>query len=189
MTDYFKEITAPAILVLNKVDLIDRRALLPLIEAYSELYPFDAIVPVSALTGDGTDELVKELLKVLPAGFRYFPEDIPTDASERFLVSEIIREKVFLSTGQEIPYSSAVLVDSFKDEGMKKVEIHATIYVERGSQKGIVIGKQGGKLKAIGISARRDIEELLDRKVVLKLWVKVRKHWQRDGQFLKELGF
>jgi GTP-binding protein Era len=189
LAGYFSEITAPALLILNKVDLVERTELLPIIESYSSLYPFRAIIPISALTGDGTVALLEELLSILPRGFRYFPEDIPTDATERFLVSEIIREKVFLQTGQEIPYSSAVLIESFKENDRGKVVIHAAIYVERGSQKGIVIGKEGKKLKNIGISARRDIEELLDHKVVLKLWVKVRKHWQRDNQFMKELGF
>lgn len=189
LAEYFNEIKAPALLVLNKVDLVERTKLLPLIESYASLYPFKAIIPISALTGEGTEQLVPELLSLLPRGFRYFPEDIPTDATERFLVSEMIREKVFLQTGQEIPYSSAVLIESFKENERGKMVIHASIYVERGSQKGILIGKDGRKLKSIGISARRDIEELLDQKVVLKLWVKVRKHWQRDGQFLKELGF
>lgn len=188
--EYFKEVSSPAILVLNKIDLIDRNELLPLIESYSSLFPFKAIIPVSALKGDGADMLVQELLSVMPKGPRFFPEDIPTDASERFLSAEIVREKIFLLTGQEIPYGSAVMIDSFKeDQATNRVTIHATIYLERKSQKGIVIGKGGAKLKSIGIAARKDIEKLLMQKVSLHLWVKIRKNWSQDERFLKELGF
>ena len=186
---YMTHIKSPAIMVLNKIDLIDRVDLLPMIESYSELFPFRSVVPLSALKGDGTDNLLTEILALLPFGPRYFPEDIPTDASERFLCSEIIREKVFLLTGQEIPYSTAVLIDSFKEEKNRLITIHASIVLEKKSQKGIVIGKGGKKLKSIGIAARKDIEILLGEKVLLKLWVKVKKNWSRDGQFLKELGF
>jgi len=185
----FERVKCPAILLLNKIDLVDKRNVLPLIEKYSALYPFQAVIPVSALRGDGAEALLQELLSILPEGPRYFPEDIPTDASERFLCAEIIREKVFLQTGQEIPYSAAVLIDSFKeDEEKGLVTIHATIYVERDSQKGIVIGKGGQKLKSIGTAAKRDIETLLGARVLLKLWVKVRRNWSQDEQFLRELG-
>ncbi len=187
--DYFNEIDCPALLLFNKIDLIDRRHLLPLIDSYAALYPFRAIMPISALRGEGVPEVIDQLLTVLPRGVRYFPEDSLTDASERFLAAEIIREKVFLLTGQEIPYSSAVVIDSFKEDGERGgVTIHATIYVERPSQKPIVIGTGGAKLKQIGIAARKDIEELIDRHVMLKLWVKIKKHWTRDERFLKELG-
>ena len=183
-------VIAPVILVLNKVDLLAKEGLLPMIRRYSELYPFHAVLPISALTGEGAERVVTELLSVLPRGPRYFPEEIPTDASERFLVAEIVREKVFLLTGQEIPYSSAVTVESFKDDSVKQMTtIHATIVLERNSQKGMVIGKGGKKLKSIGTAARRDIEKLLGQKVLLKLWVKVRKNWSKDDRFLKELGF
>jgi GTPase len=188
--EYMQEVKCPAILVLNKVDLIVKEKLLPMLDAYSRLFPFKAIVPVSALSGDGAADLLREMLTELPYGPRYFPEDIPTDASERFLVSEIIREKVFLLTGQEIPYSTAVTIESFTEDEVKKlVTIHATIVIERASQKGIVIGKGGQKLKSIGTAARKDIEELLGAKVLLKLWVKVKKNWSQDEYFLKELGF
>ena len=185
---YMEKIQCPAVMVLNKIDLVEREKLLPMIQTYSGLYPFRAVVPLSALEGDGTDSLLTEIVTLLPAGPRYFPEDIPTDASERFLCGEIIREKVFLLTGQEIPYSTAVLIDSFKEEKNRLVTIHASIVLEKNSQKGIVIGKGGKKLKAIGIAARKDIEVLLGEKVLLKLWVKVKKNWSQDGQFLKELG-
>lgn len=190
MMEQMEGVSAPIILVLNKVDLLEKELLLPMIKRYSEFFSFHGVIPLSALTGIGTDVLVKELLDILPLGPRYFPEDIPTDASERFLVTEIVREKVFLLTGQEIPYSSAVTLESFQDDNKKQMTtIHATIVLERNSQKGIVIGKGGKKLKSIGIAARKDIEKMLGQKVLLKLWVKVRKNWSKDERFLKELGF
>lgn len=185
----FETVKCPAILLLNKIDLVDRKKLLPIIERYSAMYPFRAVMPVSALKGDGTARLLDELLEILPEGPKYFPDDIPTDATERFLCAEIVREKVFLLTGQEIPYSTAVMVESFKGEPAKPlITIHATIFVEKDSQKGIIIGKGGKKLKGIGTAARKDIENLLATKVLLKLWVKVRKNWSQDERFLRELG-
>ncbi len=187
---YMANVKCPAVMVLNKIDLIDRLKLLPMIESYSKLYSFKTVVPLSALHGDGTESLLEEILNLLPLGPRYFPEDIPTDASERFLCGEIVREKVFLLTGQEIPYSTAVVIDSFKEDDKKKlITIHASIVLEKNSQKGIIIGKGGKKLKAIGTAARKDIEVLLGEKVLLKLWVKVKKNWSLNNQFLKELGF
>lgn len=189
LTSYFQQIKSPAIMVLNKIDQIDRKLILPMIDAYAQLFPFKAVIPISALSGDGVEGLRKEILSLLPMGPRLFPEDIPTDATERFLCGEIIREKVFLLTGQEIPYSTAVLIESFKeDESKNLITIHATIVVERNSQKGIVIGKGGEKLKSIGTSARKDIEQLLGGRVLLKLWVKVHKNWSQDKRFLREIG-
>ncbi len=190
LAGYTEQVRCPVILLLNKVDLLPKEKLLAMIQSYAELFPFHAVIPLSALTGDGTERLLAELLAVLPLGPRYYPEDIPTDATERFLVAEIIREKVFLLTGQEVPYSTAVLIESFKEDPAKGlITIHAAIVLERESQKGIVIGKGGLKLKSIGTAARKDIEMLLDQKVLLKLWVKVKKNWSRDEQFLRELGF
>lgn len=188
-TRYLKDTNVPTILLLNKIDLLEKDQLLPIIEAYQQLFPFEAIIPTSALFHDGTNELLDELLKLLPEGPRLYPEDIPTDVTERFIVAEIIREKIFLSTGQEIPYSTAVTVDSFKEDPQKgMVTIHATIYVEKTSQKGIIIGKGGKKLQQIGKAARHDVEALLGQKVLLKLWVKIKKDWTRDTRFLRELG-
>ena len=134
--------------------------------------------------------MIAEILKILPFGPLYFPDDIPTDVTERFLAAEIIREKIFLQIGQEIPYSTAVLIESFKEDPEKEmVTIHAAIVVERTSQKGIVIGKGGLALKRIGMAARKDIEKMLGQKVLLKLWVKVKKNWSQDERFLKELGY
>ncbi len=184
------KVSGPAILVLNKVDCVNRDLLLPMIEAYARLFPFAAVVPVSALRDDGVDRLLAEILHLLPHGPRLFPEDIPTDASERFLCGEIIREKVFLLTGAEIPYATAVLIESFKeDEERGLVVIHAAIVVDRDSQKGIVIGKGGKKLKSIGMAARRDIEKLIGQRVHLQLWVKVHRNWSEDRAFLRELGY
>ncbi len=186
--EYLGRTTAPAFLLLNKMDLIAKQDLLPIIERYQKLFTFEAILPLSAKTGEGTAGVVTEILKKLPFGPRYFPDDVPTDVSERFLVSEIIREKVFLLTGQEIPYATAVLIDSFVEEP-RQVTIHASIVLEKMSQKGIVIGKGGHKLKSIGIAARRDIEKMIGQKVLLKLWVKVKKNWSQNSSFLRELGF
>ena len=188
--EYLDGANCPAILVLNKIDLLDKEKLLPMIHLYQKIYPFAAIIPVSALHNSGTDLLLEELVSFLPKGPKYYPEDIPTDATERFIVAEIIREKIFLQTGQEIPYSTAVMIDDFKeDEKKSMVTIHATILVEKSSQKGIIIGKKGSKLVRIGKNARLDIEKLLGQKVLLKLWVKVQKNWSKDMRFLKELGF
>ncbi len=189
LSTYIEKIDCPAIMVLNKIDLIDRKMVLPMIESYTHLFPFQSVIPLSALKGDGTQNLFQEILSLLPVGPRMFPEDIPTDVTERFLCAEIVREKVFLLTSQEIPYSTAVVVESFKENEQKKlVTIHATIVLEKNSQKGIIIGKGGKKLKSIGIAARKDIEALLGMKVLLKLWVKIKKKWTQDENFLKELG-
>jgi len=187
--EYLESATVPAILVLNKIDLLDRDQILPMIEAYRNIYPFAAIVPISALLDNGTDFLLQEILRLLPIGPRFYPEDIPTDATERFIVGEIIREKIFLLTGQEIPYSTAVVIDSFKeDEERSLVIIHATIVVEKSSQKAIIIGRKGSKLQQIGKNSRQDIEKLLAQKVLLKLWVKVHKNWTKDMRFIRDLG-
>jgi len=186
---YLEKIKRPSLLALNKIDLISKEHLLPIIDWYKALFPFVAIMPVSAKFGQGIDDLISKLADMLPDGPRYYPDDIPTDLTERFIVAEIIREKIFLSTREEIPYSTAVLIDSFQEnESDGPVIIYATIFVERSSQKSIIIGHRGQFLKEIGISARLDIERLLDCKVVLKLWVKVKKNWTKNEHFLKELG-
>jgi len=187
--EYLESTAVPAILVLNKVDLLDKEQVLPLMEAYSAIYPFAAIVPISALLNIGTDILLEELLRFIPTGPRFYPEDIPTDATERFIVGEIIREKIFLLTGQEVPYATAVVVDSFKEDIARSlVTIHATIVVEKSSQKAIIIGKKGAKLQQIGKNSRIEIEKLLAQRVLLKLWVKVHKNWTKDMRFIRELG-
>lgn len=186
---YLKNIKCPVVLALNKIDLLPKERLLPVIDWYSDLHPFAAMVPISALEGQGTDELLREIVQRLPEGPQYYPEDIPTDATERFIVAEMIREKIFLLTRDEVPYSTAVLIESFKESlDNKPVVIHALILVERDSQKAIIIGKGGKMLKEIGKSARLEIEHMLDCRVVLKLWVEVKKKWTKSEQVLRELG-
>ena len=187
--EYLTGTAIPTILVLNKTDILGREEILPMIELYRHIYPFASIIPVSALMDTGTDVLLQEMLKLLPTGPRLYPEDIPTDATERFIVAEIIREKIFLLTGKEIPYATAVLIDSFReDEERSLVTIYATIVVEKSSQKAIIIGRKGSKLQQIGKSSRLDIEKLLAQRVLLKLWVKVHKNWTRDVRFIRDLN-
>lgn len=188
--DILKDAEAPLILAINKIDLVPKEKLLELIASFNRLLPFKEIVPVSALSGDGVELLVDTVCRYLPEGPHYFPDDILTDLPERFIVAEIIREKVFRMTRDEIPYSVAVAVDSFKERpDGTLISISATINVERDSQKGIIIGKKGEMLKRIGTQARRDIEELLGSKVFLELFVRVRKDWSESKQMLKEFGY
>lgn len=189
-SEHLKKTKKPVLLLVNKIDLSSREKLLPILQTYKEFFPFEAMIPLSALSGDGVEIMMQELLPLLPTGPRLYPDDIPTDATERFIASEIIREKIFLLTRQEIPYSTAVTIDSFQEDDPRgPITIHATIHVEKKSQKGIIIGKQGAMLKKIGQAARHDIMELLGAKVTLKLWVKISKDWTKNGRFLKELGF
>lgn len=187
--DYLDRIECPTVLALNKIDLLSPERLLPTINWYADLYPFAEIIPISALEGRGVDVLLRELVVRMPEGPQYYPDDIPTDASERFIVAELIREKIFLLTREEVPYSTAVLIDSFQeDSNGRSVKIHATILVERGSQKGIIIGHHGKMLGRIREEATRDIEHLLGCRVQLKLWLKIKKNWTSNEQLLRELG-
>jgi len=177
-------------LLINKVDLLPRQMLLPLISQFSLLASFAEIVPVSALNGENLDRLEELIIRYLPEGPPFFPAEQITDQSERLLSAEFIREKIFQQTHQEIPYAVAVSVDEFQEEKEKGlVVIHATIFVEKESQKGILIGKGGATLKRIGESARREIEALVGCKVYLRLWVKVKKAWRKDQEALKQLGY
>jgi GTP-binding protein Era len=179
----------PVFLVINKTDLVQKERLLERMAAYARLFPFREIVPVSALAGEGVERLVELVFASLPEGPAYFPDDILTDLPERFVVAEIIREKVFRLTHDEIPYSVAVTVDSFKERADGLIAISASIVVERDSQKGIIIGRRGEMLKKIGSQARQEIEGLLDTRVFLELFVKVRKDWSENPRLLKELGY
>lgn len=177
----------PVILAINKIDRVPRPQVLPAIEAYKDLLDFAEIVPVSALKGDNVDRLEEVLLKALPEGPALYPDDYLTDQPERFFVAEIVRERILHRTRQEIPYVSGVVVESFKEEeGL--VKIHAVIFVERDSQKGILIGKGGSMLKNIGTEARHQIEDFLGTKVYLNLFVKVRSNWRESEQILSEMG-
>ena len=185
-----KKIKQPVVLALNKTDLVKKPALFSIIDKWAKAYSFEAIIPVSAILGDQIEELVEAMEALLPKGPAFFPEDTITDLPERFIAAEMIREKVFRLTGQEIPYSTAVTLDLFSEE--KKgalVKIHATIHVERASQKGMIIGKNGSKLKMIGTEARKEIERMVGTKVFLKLFVRVHKNWSKDTKALRKFGY
>ena len=181
-------VKTPVVLVINKVDMVKKEKVLTFIDAYRKIYDFAAIVPVSARSGENTDELVKVIMKFLPYGPQFYDEDTITDQPERQIVAELIREKALHALSDEIPHGIAVAIDSMKYR-KKIVDIDATIICERDSHKGIIIGKQGAMLKKIGSTARFEIEKMLDLKVNLKLWVKVKKDW-RDSDFLiKNFGY
>jgi GTP-binding protein Era len=185
-----RKLKQPVILALNKIDLIGPEAPATLLAVWRERFPFRAIEPISAKHGSRVDRLLDGIESALPSGPAYFPPDDITDLPERFIAAEMIREKVFRLTGQEIPYASAVTVDTFSEDPQRKlVTIHATIHVERDSQKGILIGKQGGKLKAIGAAARKDIEQMVGARVFLKLFVRVQKNWSTDTRALRKFGY
>ena len=180
----------PEILVINKIDRVAPEKILPVIQHYSENYSFESIIPVSALNGDGVDRLIEELKKCLSPGPEYFPKDMTTDQPDEFLVGEIIREKIFMSTKREIPYSSAVTVTSIRDNPAKKLlSIHARIHVETDSQKGIIIGKGGAMIKKIGEAARKELEKIYGTHIFLELQAKVEKNWSKDTKALKKLGY
>lgn len=183
-----QRVKTPVILVINKVDSVKREEILPAIAAYKDIYDFADIVPVSARSGDNTDELLRVIMKYLPYGPQFYDEDTVTDQPERQIVAELIREKALHSLQDEIPHGIAVAIDRMKMQN-KVMHIDATIICERDSHKGIIIGKQGSMLKKIGSTARYEMERMLDCKVNLKLWVKVKKDW-RDSEFLmKNFGY
>jgi len=180
----------PCILVVNKTDKGPKEKLLPIIAEYNETRSFRSIIPISALTGDGVETLLRELKSMLREGPAFFPEDVQTDQSELFLVSEMIREKIFLHTRQELPYSSAVTVERLEEHTERElVSISAKIHVESESQKGILIGQGGKMIKKIGQAAREDLESFLGSRVFLELRVKVDKNWSKDPRSLRRLGY
>lgn len=178
------------VLAVNKVDSIKKERLLPLTSHFAEDFGFKEIIPISAKTGEGIDKLLSLLESRLPEGPKYFPEDSLTDVPERFIVAEIIREKVFNKTSDEVPYSVAVAIEEFRENPKKKIiTIKATINVDRDSQKGIIIGKKGAMLKGIGSEARRDIEKFLGSKVFLEIFVRVQKNWTKNTKSMKDFGY
>lgn len=183
-----KKTRKPVILALNKIDLVKKGEVFTLVDEFQELTDFKSIIPVSAKKDIQVESLLNEVEKALPVGPRLYPEDTFTDVSEKFMVKEIIREKVFRLTGMEIPYSSAVTVDAFQVE-KRLIVIHASIHVIRDSQKGIIIGKKGSMLSKIGAKARKDIEQMTGRKILLKLFVKVSKNWNANNRMLDEFGY
>lgn len=187
--DKLKGTKVPVFLIINKVDLMSKEEILAKIAEYSKLYDFAQVIPISALTGEHVDTVVDELKAYLPEGPKYFPDDMITDQPERLLAAEIVREKLFLTTRDEIPHSIAVYVDEMKARGKNKVYIRVTVYVERDSQKRIVIGKHGAVLKEVGQLARQEIEHLLGSAVFLDIWVKVKRDWRNQASALSEFGY
>ncbi|WML25550.1 GTPase Era [Neobacillus sp. OS1-33] len=186
----FHTVNTPIFLVINKIDQVHPDQLLPIIESYKEKYPFKEIVPISALEGNNVEQLLGQIKSFLPEGPQYYPADQVTDHPERFIITELIREKALHLTREEIPHSLAVVLDKMeRREGKDMIDVMATVIVERDSQKGIIIGKQGSMLKEIGKRARVDIENLLGSKVYLELWVKVQKDWRNKMSQLRDYGF
>ncbi|MGZ3635241.1 MAG: GTPase Era [Syntrophales bacterium] len=180
----------PVILLINKIDLVRRNDILPVMDRFQHLFSFSEIIPISALNGDGLSALMEEIWKLLPEGPQYFPDDIMTDRTERFIAAEIIREKIIMLTHQEIPYAAAVVVESFKEDEKKNLlVIQATINVAKNSQKGILIGKKGSMLKEIGRRTRQDMERFFATRIYLELFVRVRKDWTHDAGMLREFGY
>jgi GTPase len=187
--DLLKRPKTKAFLILNKVDLIKEKSrLLPLIEEYRKLYHFSEVIPISALKRNGLEALLEMVIKALPAGPAYFPEDHVTDQPARFMAAEIIREQVLVNTSEEIPYATTVIVDNF-EEGARLTRVAATIYCEREGQKGILVGKGGLMLKKIGTSARLQIERMMGTKVFLELYVKAEPGWRDSRRFVEELDW
>jgi GTP-binding protein Era len=187
---HLQELSQPLIVAINKIDTISKPRLLPLMEAYHRIFPQGPVIPVSALLGDGLPELEAEIIKLLPAGEPIYPEEQVTEQTERFLATELIRERLLHHLGEEMPYAVAVDLEEFDESRRPEVvRIRAVIYVERESQKGIVIGKKGHLLKTVGQEARIEMEDLLGCRVFLELWVKVWKNWRKDPRALRLLGY
>lgn len=187
--EQLKKVDTPVLLVLNKIDKVHPEELLPIIQTYKELYPFAEIIPVSALMGNNVTTLIDQLVSYMEPGPQYYPADQVTDHPEQFVCAELIREKILHLTREEIPHSIAVTIEDMRVESNGVVHISAVIYVERDSQKGIIIGKNGSLLKQVGAQARADIEALLGSKTFLELWVKVKKDWRNQERILRDLGF
>lgn len=189
IAELLKKIKKPVFLVINKIDKVHPDELLSIIDSYKNLGDFAEIVPISASQGNNVSELIKTIAKYLPEGPQFYDADQLTDRAEYFIVAELIREQVLKLTHEEVPHATAVVVDRMRDHEGGKLQVEATIYVERPGQKGIIIGKKGQMLKQIGIAARQEIEALLGEKVNLRLWVKVQKNWRSDPAFLKSIGY
>lgn len=188
--NHLRQIKTPKILVVNKMDVLDSSRLIKSLDRGSREEGFSDVIPLSALTGENVDRLLRLLKSYLPEGSPFFPEDVVTDQPIRFLASEIVREKLIQETREEVPYVIATQIESFKEDLKKNLTtIHITLYVESSSQKGIIIGRKGQMLKKIGGAARRELEALLGTKVFLGLWVKVRRGWRRDDRFLNQMGY
>ena len=189
IAELLKKIKKPVFLVINKIDKVHPDELLSIIDSYKNLGDFAEIVPISASQGNNVSELIKTIAKYLPEGPQFYDADQLTDRPEYFIVAELIREQVLKLTHEEVPHATAVVVDRMRNHEGGKLQVEATIYVERPGQKGIIIGKKGQMLKQIGIAARQEIEALLGEKINLRLWVKVQKNWRSDPAFLKSIGY
>jgi GTP-binding protein Era len=187
--DMLKRVTTPVLLLINKIDAIGKADILPIIDIFKNLSFFKEIIPISALNHDGIDLLFDKICEYLPKGPKYYPDDLITDQIERFMVAEIVREKIMDFTQEEVPHSVAVGVVQWNERKDGLISIACNIYVEREGQKGIIIGKNGKMLKIMGSAARSDIEKLLNTKVFLELWVKVKNNWRNDKRMLKEFGY
>ena len=188
--EQLKKVKTPVVLVINKIDMVKKEEILTFIDAYRKEYDFAEIVPVSARSGDNTDELIKVILKYLPYGPQFYDEDTVTDQPQRQIVAEIIREKALHALDEEIPHGIAVTIEKMRErKGQHIVDIEATIICERDSHKGIIIGKQGSMLKKIGSNARFEIEKMLEERVNLKIWVKVKKDWRDSDTLMKNFGY
>lgn len=183
-----KKCSAPVILVINKIDQIKRELLLSIITKYTEKYDFHAVVPISAMRNDGIDLLCNELFALIPEGPMFYPEDMVTDQPERQLAAEIIREKILRNLDKEVPHGIAIEITKMKDSG-KVCEVNATIFCEKSSHKGILIGKNGEMLKKIGKLAREDMERMLEKKVFLETWVKVKEDWRNRDSLIRNFGY
>ena len=189
IADMLKDVKVPVLLLINKVDQVNPNELLPIIDQYRNLNIFKEFLPVSATQGVGISDLMQVLHQYLPEGPKYFGSDQITDRPEYFMVAELIREQILKLTAEEVPHAAAVWVEQMNKHENNKLQIEATIYVEKSGQKGIIIGKGGKMLKQIGINSRRQIEDLLGEKVNLHLWVKVQRNWRSDPQFLRRIGY
>lgn len=190
IAEQLQKVKTPVVLVINKIDTVKKEEILKFIDTYKDICNFESIVPVAALTGENTDNLLKEVFRILPEGPQFFDEDTITDQPERQIVAELIREKALRLLDEEIPHGIAVAIDSMKErKNGNMMDIDATIVCERNSHKGIIIGKQGSMLKRIGTDARKEIENLLDSKVNLQIWVKVKKDWRDSDFLLKNYGY
>ena len=187
--DLIRKVRMPVFLIINKIDTRKKPEILPVIEEYQHRYPFREIIPVSALKQNGLPLLIEKIYEYLPPGPKYYPDELITDQIERFMASEIIREKIMMMTKEELPHSVAVEVLKWNERTDGILAISCNIYIEREGQKAIIIGKGGSMLKAIGTAARIEIEKLLNTKVFLEIWVKVKKGWRDDARLLQELGY